>query len=388
MAPAVLWEEVGGQDGSDQLPNNESQTLRAKQYHRTKLVISLSQTLALFLLVVVMLALGWTETIAFRANGIASDDPLVAFFVFVGVFFLLESVLTLPGSWYSGFYLEHKYNLSNQSLPRWLGEKVKAAAVSVLIILPLLWLLYESLHRFGNSWWIPIGVAAFLFSVVLARLAPIVILPLFYKFTPLTNADLRNRLIEMCHTENLHVNGVFAFNMSKNTKKANAGFAGIGKAKRIILSDTLLENFSEDEITTVFAHELGHYRHGHIGLGIAAGAVMRFVGLYLTAQLYALSLAWFGFEAITDLAALPLLGVWLGIYSFVTTPLNNMLSRLLERQADRFALERTPDQSIFVSAMKKLASMNLEDPSPHPMIEFMFYSHPSVEKRIRAAEKT
>ena len=363
----------------------ESRLSAAKKYHTIKLIISLSESAFLLLLTLFAVAFGWTRLVSSWAYGLVAND-LSAFLVFIAMLGVFEILFTLPVHWYAGFYLEHKYQLSNQTLPRWMWENLKAIGVSIPIAVPLLVLFYLSLQKFGNTWWIPVGVVAFLFSVVLARLAPTLIFPLFYKFIPLENASLKGRLIEMCKKENLSVNGVLAFNMSKNTKKANAGFAGIGKAKRIILADTLLQNFTEDEIATVFAHEIGHYRYGHILKSIFIGALTTFLGLYLAAALYNTSLSSFGFESITELAALPLLGVWLGVYGFVAGPLNNMLSRSFERQADRFAFERIPDRSIFVSTMQKLASINLADPSPHPLVEFLFYSHPSIEKRIHLAE--
>ncbi|HXF99175.1 MAG TPA: M48 family metalloprotease, partial [Bacteroidota bacterium] len=161
---------------------------------------------------------------------------------------------------------------------------------------------------------------------------------------------------------------------------------GIGKAKRIIIGDTLLKNFTEDEIETVFAHELGHYKHKHILIGIAVGVISTYAGLFITAHLYAVSLSWFGFSSITELAALPLLGLWLSIFGLVTSPLGNMLSRKHERDADRYAVRTTGKKAAFVSALRKLAETNLADPQPHPIVEFLFYSHPAIARRIAMVE--
>ncbi|MEX2088205.1 MAG: M48 family metalloprotease, partial [Bacteroidota bacterium] len=182
------------------------------------------------------------------------------------------------------------------------------------------------------------------------------------------------------------VEGVFVFDMSRNTKKANAAFTGIGKSRRIILGDTLVANFTDEEIETVFAHELGHYKLRHVWVMMAFGTVSSFLGLYGTALVYKTSLGWFGFTTPDEIAALPLLGLWLGVYSLLTNPLSNMLSRAHEYAADRFAVQLSGKTRAFQNALTKLAKVNLADPSPHPLVEFLFHSHPSIEKRIRSVE--
>jgi STE24 endopeptidase len=146
-------------------------------------------------------------------------------------------------------------------------------------------------------------------------------------------------------------------------------------------------NFTNEEIGTIFAHELGHYTLKHVWVMLAFGTISTFLGLYLTAGVYRTSLLWFGFSSVDQLAALPLLGLWLGIYSLITGPLTNMLSRSHERAADRFAITTSGNKAAFVNALRKLATINLADTAPHPMIEFLFHSHPSIEKRIRTVEQ-
>ncbi|MBI3579596.1 MAG: M48 family metalloprotease, partial [Ignavibacteriales bacterium] len=197
----------------------------------------------------------------------------------------------------------------------------------------------------------------------------------------------KNKILALCKKVGMSVQGVFVFDMSKNTKKANAAFTGVGKSKRIILGDTLVANFTDDEIETIFAHELGHYKLKHIWVMMIVGTVSSFLGLYLTAVLYQTSLSWFGFSSIEQIAALPLLGLWLGLYSLITSPLSNMLSRAHERAADRFAIRTSNNKQAFMNALRKLAVVNLADTAPHPLIEFLFHSHPSIEKRIRAVEQ-
>jgi STE24 endopeptidase len=313
-------------------------------------------------------------------------NPYVEVLLFAGILGLAGGVLTFPFGFYSGYVLEHSYGLSNQTMPAWAWERMKGVLVSAAIGAPLLAVFYYLLTAMPEYWWLAVATVMFVVSVGLSRIAPLVILPLFYRLTPLDASPLRERIIDLAKTTSMIVEGIYSFNLSKTTKKANAAFTGIGRSKRILLGDTLLGSFTEEEVEVVFAHELGHYTRGHIWKGIAFGTVSVYVGLFLTAQAYGASLGWFGFSSASQLAALPLLALWLALYSLVTSPLGNMLSRKHEFEADRYAVERTGKKEAFVSSMRKLASMNLADTTPHPLVEFFFYSHPSIEKRIAAAE--
>jgi STE24 endopeptidase len=359
---------------------------RTKTYNRTKLAVSLLVAVLVFAFVFIVVATGFSRNVASLASALGKNH-YIALLIFVAILGIVEIAATLPLKVYSGFYLEHKYNLSNQSLPQWLWEHAKAVLVGIPLVVPLLLIFFYCLEQYGAAWWFPVGVVVFVFTTLLARVAPKVIFPLFYKFAPLSRADLKGRINRLCTEAGFHVEGVFSFNMSKNTKKANAGFTGLGRTKRVILGDTLLEKFSDDEIETVLAHELGHYSHGHIWKGILINTIVTFVGLFITSRLYMASLSLFGFERIDDLAALPLLGFWLGIFGFVTTPLMNMISRKHEYQADHYAVRKSGNPSAFIGALNKLADTNLADSTPNPIVEFLFYSHPSIEKRIKRAEK-
>jgi len=299
----------------------------------------------------------------------------------------VRSAVTLPLSWFSGYLVEHRFALSNQSLLEWAWERLKGLALGGPIAAGVFCILYFCLGRFGSLWWLPVGIVLTLISVVLVRIAPVLIMPLFYRFTPIVDGTLRERIVRLCESAGVRVEGVFSFNLSKNTRKANAAFTGIGRSRRIILGDTLVSNFSEEEIETVFAHELGHYRFGHIRTGLLTGTVSTFAGLYLAARLYAWSAAALHFSSVTDIAALPLLAIWLTLFGLLTSPLGNMISRHHERQADAYAVRTTGNREAFASALRKLSEMNLADPAPHPLVEFMFYSHPPIAKRIRALEQ-
>ncbi|MDD8018523.1 MAG: M48 family metallopeptidase [Bacteroidota bacterium] len=356
-----------------------------KRYNKTKLIVSLAGMVLSFTLILSILISGYTFRIERFAFSYTSS-PYLALIIFTAVLGLINGIISFPLGFYSGYILEHKYHLSNQSLRQWLWESAKGFLVSIPIILPLLLIFYFFIVSFELYWWLPLGMVLFIFSIGLSRIAPILILPLFYKLTPLDHSTLKEKILALTKSTTMYVEGIYTFNLSKTTKKANAAFTGIGKSKRILLGDTLMENFSEDEIEIVFAHELGHYSHGHIWKGILVGTISIFLGLFLTAQAYHFSLAWFGFTSPSQISALPLLTVWLGVYSLITSPVSNILSRKHEFEADRYAIKCTNNKPAFASTMQKLASMNMADTSPHPLIEFLFYSHPSIEKRIRAAE--
>jgi STE24 endopeptidase len=356
---------------------------RIKSYNRLKLSLSLSETALAFAVLAGLILAGWSGRIADFALS-ATSNPYIALLLFAAIVGLIEAVFSFPLGFYSGFIVEHRYGLSNQTIGAWLREELKGTLVGIVLGTPILLAFYFFLRQFGSLWWLPVAVVLFLFSVLLARLAPTLLFPIFYKFEPLPGSPLKERILNLAARVGMRVEGIFRFNLSKNTKKANAAFAGIGRSKRILLADTLLDRFEEDEIETVVAHELGHFKFGHIRLAILAGFLTIFVGLYLTSVLYARSLPWFGFSRLDDLAALPLLALWLGLYGLLTSPIQNALSRRFEWQADRFAVELTGKAEAFAAALRKLSEQNLSDPDPHPLVEWLFYSHPAISKRVAA----
>ena len=357
----------------------------AKAYNRIKLTAGLASSLFSFALLVTLVATSAGRSIAGWCSSVF-PNPYGALLLFACSLGILRSGITLPLAWFSGFHLEHRFALSNQTAGEWAWERIKGFSLGAPLAGGVFCFLYFCLGRFGALWWLPVGTILTLISVVLVRIAPVLIMPLFYRFTPIADGTLKERIVHLCETAGVHVEGIFSFNLSKNTRKANAAFTGIGRSRRIILGDTLVSNFSEEEIETVFAHELGHYRFSHIRTGIIIGTVSTFAGLYLAARLYEWSVAAFHYSAMTDLAALPLLAIWLSLFGLLTSPLGNMISRYHERQADSYAVRTTGKHDAFVAALRKLADMNLADPEPHPLVEFMFYSHPPIMKRIRALE--
>jgi STE24 endopeptidase len=356
----------------------------AKKYSRTNRILSVVETILVFVILLVLLLTGLSKEIETISYKITHNNYL-ALLIFLAIIGLAESIINFPIDFYSGYILEHKYSLSNQTIFIYFTEKIKSFAVSLVIGIPAILIFYYVLKNFGTNWWFIVGFAMFFFSVIMGRIAPVLIFPLFYKFKPIEDISIKNKILDLCKKTGVQIKGVFVFDMSKNTKKANAAFTGLGKSKRIILGDTLMEKFNEDEIESVFAHEVGHYKRKHIFKLMFLSTIITFAGLYITSVLYSVSLNSFGFNYIYEISALPLLTLFLSLYGLITTPISNILSKKYEREADKYALDATGNNEAFISAMEKLAEQNLADKEPNKIIEFLFHSHPSLQKRIEYA---
>jgi STE24 endopeptidase len=249
-------------------------------------------------------------------------------------------------------------------------------------------ILYLALTAWPTNWWLPVGGVYLLFGVVLSALAPVLIAPLFFKFTPLEEEHraLADRLTALAEEAGTRVRGVYRFDMSRRTRAANAALMGLGRSRRIVLGDTLLEEFTSDEIETVMAHELAHQVHRDLPLGIGVQSLITLVGLWLAS----LALEWgvdhFGLKGVNDVAGLPWLALVLGGFGLATLPLTNGWSRWRERLADRYAVRATDKPLAYASALVRLADQNLGEVQPPRWVEVVLYSHPPLGKRIAAAQ--
>ena len=351
-----------------------------KRYHRYQLILSITEfVLGLAFLLVIILT-GFSTRLENWIRGFAANDYLVLI-IFVIALGIMESVLLFPLSFTSGYILEHRFNLSNQSFGAWMWEKLKGLLIAGPLGLILLIIFYTVLRKFPVSWWFIMGTVMLLFSVVLARLAPILIFPLFYKFEKLKDEELAEKVSSLCEKVGMKLEGVYQFNLSKSTKKGNAAFTGLGKSRRVILGDTLLNNLKAEEILGVLAHELGHFKLKHIWKSMGLGVITTYLGLFLVSVIYNLTYPSIG-EHPWTIAALPLMALILTLYEFITSPMMNAYSRSNERAADDFAVNLMGEPESFISGLNKLSDQNLADRTPNPIVEFLFYSHPSMEKRI------
>ncbi len=304
--------------------------------------------------------------------------------IFGGIYFVFD----LPLSYYEGFVLPHRFEMSTQTLKGWIIDEARGVLVGAILGGLMLEVIYAVLRSYPSTWWLIAGGLMLLFNVVLANLAPILLMPLFYKSTPLgeEHSDLAQRLLNLAMRTRTHVSGVYKIDMSRRTKAANAAVVGLGNTRRIVIGDTLLKEFTSDEIETVMAHELGHQVHRDIPLGILVETIITLLGLYLASLGLRFGVAAFGFGGFADVASMPLLLLVIGVYGLVTMPITNAFSRWRERRADEFALQTTGRGDAFASALARLADQNLADADPEPWVEFLLYSHPSLSKRIKMAD--
>ena len=357
-----------------------------KRYHRTGRILSVAACLVDLALLLILLFTGWT--IALRTLALDySARPWLALLIYLGLFGAIMQVVGLPFDFLRGFWLEHRYGLSNLTLAGWVKDQLKGLAVGGTLGVLAMEFLYAVMRRWPERWWILCAIVFIGFFVLLANLAPVLIFPIFFKVKPLENPALTERLLELSRRAGTRVKGVFEWKLSEKSKKANAALMGLGNTRRIILSDTLLEQFQDEEVEAVLAHELGHHVHRHIFQSIALQGGATLVGFYLIHR----TLDWlgphFGFQGAADFANLPLLALVATALSLVLLPAVNAYSRAMERQADTYALRAIPSRGPFISSMEKLAELNLAERQPHPWIEFIFHSHPSIQKRIAFAQK-
>jgi STE24 endopeptidase len=313
---------------------------------------------------------------------------VVAFYSIL--FFIILFIVGFPTSYY-GFSLEHRYELSNQTFFQWFGEALLSLLVIIVLALILVEGIYLALKKAPRTWWIYVSGFFIIFTVVLVNLAPILIMPLFNVYTPLPEGELRDRLVRLSHKANVEVEDIFTVDMSKQTKKANAMFTGLGNTKRIVLGDNLISEFTADEIEVVIAHEMGHNLMHHIWWGILFSAILLGIGFFIIHLVGPGIINRFRsrlkIENMADVAGLPLILLIFMIYGIITMPIGPAFSRHMERQADKFALDMTHNKEAFISTMDKLAYINLADPNPSPTIEFLLYDHPPISKRIEFAQE-
>ncbi|MFA7255758.1 MAG: M48 family metallopeptidase [Candidatus Omnitrophota bacterium] len=368
----------------------EIQTDKIKQavaYQVIKRRLTLFHLLLTPALLGILIASGWT--FGMRQNAIAlaggSDGGVVGiYFLLFSLFFL---IFDLPLSFYSEFVLEHQFGLSNQNFRQWLLDLGKKTLLSFVLSLALLECLYLIIRVDPVHWWIWAWAAYAFVSYILGKVFPVVIVPLFYKYGKLEDKELETKVLKLAARFDMPVGNVYSINLSKTTKKANAAFMGIGRTKRVVLSDTLIQNFTHSEVEVVVAHELGHYKHHD---------VWRLLGFGLVASLIAFAAGFLGMNALVpvlsfssaaDVAGLPLLFLIFYVVNLVLMPLMNGYSRRRERAADIFALKALETREVFISCMEKLGEQNLADPEPPAWYEWFFYDHPSIGKRVQMAKK-
>jgi STE24 endopeptidase len=322
---------------------------------------------------------------AFVPAGAAWTSSLVVV-LYVTALLCLHELGGLPIAFYSGFVLERRYGLSTETLGGWGRDALKAFLVSSLLAWMGAVLLYACIDRWPGSWWLVAGAAFGVVVVVMANLAPVLLLPIFYRVTPLERESLRARLLGLANRAGARVLGVYEWGLGDKTRKANAALTGLGTTRRILISDTMLAEYTDEEIEVILAHELAHHVHGDIWKGIAFEAGLILGGFYLAARVLGAATAGAGLRGADDVAGLPLLLLAAGAVSLVMVPFAHAMSRAFERSADRFALRLTSNPDAFRSAMRRLAAQNLAEDDPSRLVKWLFYSHPPIRERLELAK--
>jgi STE24 endopeptidase len=299
---------------------------------------------------------------------------------------LAYGVVTAPVEYYGGFRLPHRYGLSKQTLRAWLVDEVKSALLGLAVGLVVVEVIYHLLGRLPNLWWLVSGLFLLGLSVLLTGLAPLIVVPLFYKLTPLADEELVGRLTRLAERARTRVRGVFTIDLSSKSTAANAMLLGLGGSRRIVLGDTLYDDYSPDEIEVILAHELGHQARHDIWWGLGFQSVVTLLGLYAAHLALGWGVAAMGLAGLDDVAGMPLLAVVMGAVGLATVPLGNAFSRWREGMADEYALRLTGKPEAFVSLMVRLANQNLADVEPEWWVELLLHSHPAIGKRIRRGE--
>lgn len=370
--------DVSELDGARQERAREYAALRRRLY-----VVDLAIG-AVF--VVAAIASGAAFALRDLLEGLTSSAPAVVALFFLA-FWGAYAALTFPLSLYSGYMLPRRYGLSVQTAGAWLADWSKGLALSLVVLIVLVEIVYFLLAWLPSLWWLITGVVVLLGTVVLAQLTPVLLIPLFYKLTPVEDAGLIDRLRLLAERAGARVRGVYRINLSSKTTAANAALVGLGRTRRVVLGDTLLDRYTPEEIETVFAHELGHHVHRDIPKLVAFQTMLTLVGLYLVDQFLRWGVVALGYRSIADVAGLPLVALALGAFGVVTMPIGNAFSRHVEAAADRYALEVTGRPEAFISAMTRLANQNLAEYSPPRWVEVLFYDHPALSRRVRRAEE-
>jgi Zn-dependent protease with chaperone function len=363
---------------------------KATRYHRLRRRADLLGTAVAGVLLLGLLLSGGAHRLRELAAAIAQWLPggiaeAATVILLTIVLVVILAIVELPFAFYQGHLLEHRYGLSTQSTRHWLADQGKGVGLGMVLAVAATAVVYLALRQWpGHWWWISAAIFA-LATVGLARIAPVVLLPIFYKFKPLDRPALVDRLMTLATRARTDVVGVFEWVLSGHTKKANAALAGMGRTRRILLSDTLLADYSEDEIEVILAHELAHHVHRDLWRGIGLQSVILVAGFFVTDIILRASAGPLELRGISDPAGLPLLMLAGGAWSFLALPIANAVSRAQERAADRYALTTTRNVDAFVTAMKRLSQQNLAEEYPSPMVRWLFYSHPPIRERIDAA---
>ena len=371
------------------LPESNSQpdTPEAREYNRTKRWLEMGDLAIGIGFLVALLVFGWTNTLRDFAKSIAGDHYALQLFYYVVLLSILSKLLGLALDVY-GFRLEHRFNLSNQKLGSWIGDQIKGWLLGIVLGAIIAEIVYSMIALSREYWWLFAWLIFVPLLIFFVQIYPVIISPLFEKFSPIQNEELKARLLRLGERAGTRIRGVYEWKFSQKSKKANAYIAGLGSTRRIVLADTLLANYTDDEIEAVMAHELGHQVHRHMVKMIVVELGVTLLAFWLASRVldYAIDdLRMFAHA--TDFASIPLLALVSSLLSLLLLPALNAYSRFTERQADVYCWKSVNTVEPYITAMEKLNKQNLAESNPSRVVEILFHSHPPISKRIAAAQE-
>lgn len=365
---------------------------KSTRYHRLRRRAGLLSTACTVLLHVTLVSGSGSVTLRELAETIGaarawngSTNQWVVVAVYVVCLATLQEVLVLPFAVYRGFLVERRYGLSRDTLWTWTLDHMKAVLIALVLGLIGSGLLYATIRVRPSDWWVWAGVVFSLAMGTLVRLAPVLLFPIFYRVSPLDRDALRARLKSLAERTRCRIVDVFEWHLGDHSRRANAMLVGLGRTRRILVSDTLLAEYSDDEIEAILAHELGHHVRRDIWRAMASESVFMFAGFFAAFHTLRTLGPWAGLEGPGDVAGLPLVLLAVGLVSVLQMPFANALSRHHERQADRFALRMASRPEAFASAIRRLAAQNLAEEDPSWLVRVLFYTHPPIRERLAAA---
>jgi STE24 endopeptidase len=360
---------------------NQLRQEKAKEYAKARQRLFLADLVVGGILLLLLVFSG----LSLRLAGLLTLPVVPAVTIYFIILIVGYGVLSAPLSYYRGFVLSRRYGLSTQRFASWLSDQAKAGILSLVLGAGLVAVVYWFITSFPSTWWLLSWGIVVIFSLILTNLAPIIIVPLFFKMKPLGDADLKLRLEQLSQRAQIKVHGIYVIELSSKGTTANAALMGLGNTRRIALSDTLLQQYSPSEIEIITAHELGHHLHGDTFRLLVIHTAIWLIGFYVVDLTLKSGVVPLGFSGISDIAALPLLMLIVAAFSLLVAPVVNTYSRRLEMAADEYALRLTDDPKSFITTMTKLTDQNLAEAQPSRWVELLIYDHPSYTRRVEHA---
>ncbi len=360
---------------------NQLRQEKAKEYAKARRRLFFADLVVSGILLLLLVFSGFSQRLA----GLLALPVIPAVTIYFIILMLGYGLLSAPLSYYGGFVLSHRYGLSTQEFTSWLGDQAKARIISLILGAGLVAVVYWFITGFPSIWWLLSWGTVVLLSLILTNLAPIIIVPLFLKMKPLGDADLKLRLEQLAQRAQTKVQGVYVVELSSKGTTANAALMGLGNTRRIVVSDTLLQQYLPSEIEIITAHELGHHLHSDTFRLLVIHSAIWLIGFYVADLALKAIAVPLGFSGISDIATLPLLMLILATFNLLIAPVVNSYSRHLEMAADEYALRLTDDPESFITTMTKLTDQNLSEAQPSRWVEVLMCDHPSYTKRVEHA---